>query len=152
MTTCGTTRDEKVGIMTQSWVLVNITSCTVMSSWGFCPGMGVTKTSVRQFWILQKYFLGYLNHIYIWQVPPQLSCGNTCQIQTWSSIDDMCFDNTEKSENNQTEEIGLVTPTLEHFVMNFWLAPGKESLYVPSHCLLNKCPSLIVSLGNTEKW
>ena len=31
-----------------------------------------------KFFIFQKYLLDYLNHIYIWQVPPQLSCGDTC--------------------------------------------------------------------------
>ena len=49
------------------------------------PGVGVTKApfvniSVSKIAILQKHFLDYLNHIYIWQVPPQLSCGDTCQI------------------------------------------------------------------------
>ena len=30
----------------------------------------------------------------------------------WYSMSDMCFDNAEKkSENNRTEEIGLVAPT-----------------------------------------
>ena len=33
-----------------------------------------------KFLILQKYHLDLLNHIYIWQVPAQLSCGDTCQI------------------------------------------------------------------------
>ena len=32
-----------------------------------------------KFSILQKYFLDYFDHIYIWQVPPQLSCGDTCK-------------------------------------------------------------------------
>ena len=30
---------------------------------------------------------------------PQLSCGNTCQIWTWYSIGNQCFDNGEKSGN-----------------------------------------------------
>ena len=34
----------------------------------------------EKFSVGQKYPLDYLNHIYIWQVPPQLSCGGTCQI------------------------------------------------------------------------
>ena len=33
-----------------------------------------------KFFILQKQILDYLNHIYIWQVPPQLNCGDTGQI------------------------------------------------------------------------
>ena len=32
---------------------------------------------------------------------PQLSCGNTCQIWTWYSICNQCFDNGEKSGNQR---------------------------------------------------
>ena len=33
-----------------------------------------------EFLILQKYLLDYFNHIHIWQVSLQPSCGDTCQI------------------------------------------------------------------------
>ena len=33
-----------------------------------------------KFSILQKHILDYSNHIHIWQVSPQPSCGDTCQI------------------------------------------------------------------------
>ena len=33
-----------------------------------------------KFSILQKYRLDAFDHIHIWQVSPQLSCGDTCQI------------------------------------------------------------------------
>ena len=36
---------------------------------------------IAKFSILQKYMLDSSNHIHIWQMLPQLSCGDTCQ--TW---------------------------------------------------------------------
>ena len=62
---------------------------------------GVTKTSfvdfsVRKISILQRYLSDYLNHNYIWQVPPQLNCGDTCQLQTCYSVAILCFDNAEE--------------------------------------------------------
>ena len=64
-----------------------------------------------KFSISQKYLLHSLNLFHIWQVSPQLSCGDTCQIWTWYSIAHMYFDDVENWENNGTEEMGLVTPT-----------------------------------------
>ena len=49
-----------------------------------------------KFSILQKYLLYSLNHIHIWQMSPQLSCGDTCQIWTRYSIVNVCFDNNGK--------------------------------------------------------
>ena len=48
-------------------------------------GVEVTKApfvnfSVSKIAILQKYLFDSLNHIHIWHVSPQLSCGDTCQI------------------------------------------------------------------------
>ena len=52
--------------------------------------------SVHEILILQNYLLCSLNHFHIWQVSPQLGCGDTCQIWTWYSISNPCFDNREK--------------------------------------------------------
>ena len=94
----------------------------------FCLGLNVLSTPLKfkhfsrsvhtlklrllisqqaKFSIWQKYLLDYLNHVYIWQVPPQLSCGDTCQIWTWYSTN-VCLTMLKISENNGTEEIGLV--------------------------------------------
>ena len=60
------------------------------SSWRLKPGMGVTKPSSSipfpfpYFSWMWKYTLAIEYHINIWQVAPQLSCGDTCQM--W-----MCF-------------------------------------------------------------
>ena len=73
--------------------------CSLISPWA-------------KFSILQKYHLDYLNHIYIWQVRPQLSCGDIFQIYTWYSISNVCLTMLNNSENNGTEDIVLLTPTL----------------------------------------
>ena len=59
------------------------------------PGVGVTKTpfvnfSVTKFFLLisllrkiliyHNSWLDIINHVHIWQVSPQLSCGDNCQI------------------------------------------------------------------------
>ena len=59
-------------------------------------GWGLLKlrssiSPLAKFSILQKCLLHSLNHIHIWQVSPQLSCGNTCQIWTSYSIANMYF-------------------------------------------------------------
>ena len=41
-------------------------------------GWGLLKLCNWNFFILQKNLLDYLNRIYIWQVLPQLSWGDTC--------------------------------------------------------------------------
>ena len=57
------------------------------------------------------YLLDSLLRIHIWQVSPQLSCGDTCQIWMWYSIANMYFANAEKRETNGTK----VTPTPAFF-------------------------------------
>ena len=52
--------------------------------------------SVSKITILQKYIFDSLSHMHIWQVSPQLSCGDTCQIGTWYSIPSMFFGNATK--------------------------------------------------------
>ena len=59
---------------------------------------GLYKDTCYRFLILFK----------VSRVSPRLSCGDTCK--TW--IGKQCFHNGEKSGNNRTEEIDLVTPTL----------------------------------------
>ena len=62
--------------------------------------------------IYQNSRLDTLNHNHIWQVSPQLSCGDTCQIWVWYFIDNVCFESAENlGKKKQTEEIGLANPT-----------------------------------------
>ena len=53
-------------------------------------------SQLAEFSILQTQLLDYFNHIHIWHVPPQLSCGDTCQIWTWYSIANVSFGNSDK--------------------------------------------------------
>ena len=64
-------------------------------------GWGLLKlrsliSPLAKFSILQKYLLDSLNHNHIWQVSPQLRCGDPCQISTRYSIANVCFDNNGK--------------------------------------------------------
>ena len=60
-------------------------------------------------YIFQKYLSDPLNHIHIWQVSPQHSCGDTCQIWMWYSTGILLI--LKNWQNNRTEEIVSVPPT-----------------------------------------
>ena len=72
--------------------------------WGWVlgtPGVGVSKAPFVNFSVSKildpaKYLLDSLHHIHIWQVSPQLSCGDTYQIWTWYLIPNMYFGDVEK--------------------------------------------------------
>ena len=55
--------------------------------------------------------LGSLNHIHIWEMSPQLSCGDIYQTRTWYPKVTSIFVTLKNCENNGTKEIGLVTQT-----------------------------------------
>ena len=72
-----------------------------LSAEAVCQGWGLLKlrsliSPQANFSILPKYLLDYLHHMHIWQVSPQLSCGNTWQIWTWYTISNMYFGDAEK--------------------------------------------------------
>ena len=52
--------------------------------------------------IYQNSRLDTLNHNHIWQVSPQLSCGDTCQIWVWYFIDNVCFESAENLGKKKT--------------------------------------------------
>ena len=74
-----------------------------------CRG-GITEfifenISIRK---IQRYLSDSLNQSYTSQVPPQLNCGDTCQIWTWYSTGNGDFVNHEKYwEDIWTEEMSL---------------------------------------------
>ena len=51
-------------------------------------------TPLGKFAISQIHMLESLNHINIWQISSQLSCGDIYQIWTWHSKDNQYFDNS----------------------------------------------------------
>ena len=59
---------------------------------------------------LSKHTLDIKYHVYIWQVSPQLSCGDTCQIWMWFKESNSYFCKTENFAYKPTNG-DLVTPT-----------------------------------------
>ena len=53
-----------------------------------------------------------MNHIRIWWMSQQLSYGDACQMWTWYTIGNQCFDSVGNSENNEREEIYLIPPPM----------------------------------------
>ena len=76
-----------------------------------CSGLGFTKP-ISPIQLFSKFFsIGIAYNIYIWQVSPQLSCGDTCQIWTWFKKSNIYFciiENRACREIN--EQSALVTP------------------------------------------
>ena len=66
----------------------------VFEGWGLLKLRSLISPQAK-YSIWQKYLLDDLNHVYIWQVPPQLSCSDTCQKWTWYSRANVCFDNAD---------------------------------------------------------
>ena len=60
--------------------------------------------------MLQKYLLNSLNHIHIWQVSPQLSCGDTCQVWMLHLITNVSFDNVERFRSQRNGGNWLSNP------------------------------------------
>ena len=103
--------------------------------------------SVKQFFVLQRYLLHYLNHIHIWQVSQQLGCDDTCSIQTWYFMNKQSCDHFKKNPwNSGIWEIGSDTPTtgltLGYYCV-FWqfTVPGHEHSYAD----YKKTPNFIIS-------
>ena len=87
-----------------------------MSPWcATSPEVGVTKPifSVPLFSIfplLSKQTLAIEYHVYIWQVLPQLSCGDTCQIWMWFRESNRYFCNIEYFAYGEISERSFSNP------------------------------------------
>ena len=64
----------------------------------------------RKFSVLQKYLLDSLNTIHIWYVQPQLSCIDTCQIWTWYSTNNQCYENGKIGKITEWRKLVLCAP------------------------------------------
>ena len=83
--------------------------------------VGVTKALFFNLSVRKIFDLATLlqNRIHIWQVSPQLSCGDTCQIWLSYAIPNMCFENGEKSgKKKRMEEIILATFNYSSYTRN----------------------------------
>ena len=58
---------------------------------------------------LSKHTLAVQNRIYIWQVPPQLSCGDTCQTWMWFEESNMYFCKIEDCAYGEINDEALIT-------------------------------------------
>ena len=81
----------------------------------YSPGWRITKAlfvnfSLGNIFNMKNCLLNRANHVHIWQVSPQHSCGHTCHIQKWYWTGNPDFDESGNVEGNGAEEIGLVTP------------------------------------------
>ena len=59
---------------------------------------------------LSNHTLAIEYHVYIWQVSPQLSCGDTCQIWMWFEESNMCFCQVENFAYGEIHERSFSNP------------------------------------------
>ena len=59
---------------------------------------------------LSNHTLAIEYHVYIWQVSPQLSCGDTCQIWMWFEESNMCFCQVKNFAYGEINERSLSNP------------------------------------------
>ena len=57
-----------------------------------------------------KYMLAIVYHVHIWQVLPQLSCGDTCQIWMWCKWSNRYFDRIENFAYGEINERSFSNP------------------------------------------
>ena len=79
------------------------------------PGVGVTKpiSSVPLFseiLVMSEETLAIEYHVYIWQVSPQLSCGDICQIWMWFEESNMYFSHIENFVYGEINERSFSNP------------------------------------------
>ena len=79
------------------------------------PGVGVTKPIFSvplfpTFPLLSKQTLAIEYHVYIWQVSPQLSCGDTCQIWMWFRESNRYFCKIENFAYREISERSFSNP------------------------------------------
>ena len=83
--------------------------------WLLSSGVGVTKpiSSVPLFskiLVMWEETLAIEHHVYIWQVSPQLSCGDICQIWMWFEESNMYFCHNENFAYGEINERSFSNP------------------------------------------
>ena len=73
-----------------------------------------------------KHTLAIEYHVYIWQVSPQLSCGDTCQIWMWSKESNRYFCKIENFAYGEISERSFSNPTPGPLFMKKTLFCGKR--------------------------
>ena len=75
--------------------------------------------SFPNFSALSKHTLDIEYHVYIWQVSPQLSCGDTCQIWKWFKESNRYFCKIENFANGEINERSFSNPHPSSVQANF---------------------------------
>ena len=91
---------------------------------------------------LPKYMLAIEYHVHIWQVSPQLSCGDSCQIWMWCKESNRYLDRVENFSYGKLTNGALVTPTprLEIGMLGLQI----QQLIYPGECTENFIIKLIL--------
>ena len=79
------------------------------------PGVGLLSQFppsryFPNFLVLSKHTSSIEDHVYIWQVSPQLSCGGTCQIYTWFKESKRYFCQIENSACGEISKRSFSNP------------------------------------------
>ena len=82
---------------------------------------------------LSKQTLAIEYHVYIWQVSPQLSCGDTCQIWMWFEKSYMYFCHIENFAYGENNERSFSNPHPWLCTNNFLMASRTTSTAMGNH-------------------
>ena len=93
---------------------LTIGCCDTVLGWGLLSQFSPFRY-FPHFPLLLKQTLAIEYRVYIWQVSPQLSCGDTCQILMWFRESNRYFCKIEILLTEKLANGALVTPTPEHF-------------------------------------
>ena len=123
--------------------LESLSPCTSMCDQGW--GLLSRFPQIRCFpcvSTLPKYMLALEHHVYIWQVLPQLSCGDTCQIWMWFKECNRYFCEIENFAYGEINERILSNPQPR---LKETITSDKSGqctsvcFHIGCHCLFNYC-------------
>ena len=98
-----------------------------------------------------KYMLAIVYHVHIWQVLPQLSCGDTCQIWMWCKQSNRYFDRIKSFAYGEINERSFSNPHLRYC----WCGvPCIQCLYLSSSLYTrHACNNIPLERSNISlKW
>ena len=90
----------------------------IVQGWGLLSRFPPFR-SFPNFSALSKHTLDIEYHVYIWQVSPQLSCGDTCQIWKWFKESNRYFCKIENFANGEINERSFSNPHPRASIYNY---------------------------------
>ena len=83
----------------------------ISKAWGGDYWAHFLRSVISRFFLaLSKHMFAIEYHVCIWQMSPQLSCGDTCQIWMWSKEFNRLFRNIESLAYGEINERSFITP------------------------------------------